>query len=81
MTAARLINRHGPLEQFPAEVLGDKRELALLFKTLATLRTDAPLFADVSALEWRGPTAQFAEFATRFDDPRLQARAAAAEAR
>src|SRR5690348_8651138 len=60
VTAARLINRHGPLEEFPAEVLGDNRELALLFKTLATLRTDAPLFGDVSAVEWRGPTSRFA---------------------
>lgn len=75
VTAARLINRHGPLEQFPAEVLGDKRELALLFKTLATLRTDAPLFADISALEWGGPTAQFEQFAQRFDDQRLFKRA------
>ena len=42
VTAARLVDKHGPLEDFPPEVLGDKRELALLFKDLATLRTDAP---------------------------------------
>ncbi len=61
VTAARLINRHGALEDFPADVLaGEKRELALLFKTLATLRTDAPLFENVTALEWRGPTRSFA---------------------
>src|SRR5690348_9754060 len=47
VTAARLINRHGTLEDFPPDVLGDRRELALLFKNLATLRTDAPLFRDV----------------------------------
>jgi 5'-3' exonuclease len=82
VTAARLINRHGPLEEFPAEVLGgEKRELALLFKTLATLRTDAPLFSDVSALEWRGPTPQFEEFGARLEDRRVVARAAAAAAR
>jgi 5'-3' exonuclease len=82
VTAARLINRHGPLEEFPAEVLGgEKRELALLFKTLATLRTDAPLFRDVSALEWRGPTPQFEEFGTRLEDRRVVARAAAAASR
>ena len=45
--AARLLNRHGPIEDFPPAVLGDRRELALLFKQLATLRTDAPLFERV----------------------------------
>src|SRR5687767_6260692 len=44
-TAAQLLNRHGAIESFPTAVLGERRELALLFKTLATLRTDAPLFA------------------------------------
>ena len=79
---AAMINRHGALEEFPAEVLaGDKRELALLFKTLATLRTDAPLFSDVSALEWRGPTPQFEEFGARLEDRRVVARAAAAASR
>ena len=59
VTAARLLNRYGRIEQFPAEVLGDQRELALLFKRLATLRTDAPLFSDVDELRWRGPTRGF----------------------
>ena len=54
-TAARLIGQHGHLEQFPASVLGENRERALLFKKLATLRTDAPLFDDVEQLRWRGP--------------------------
>src|SRR5258706_7906379 len=43
-TAGRLIARHGHIEQFPTEVLGNDRERALLFKNLATLRRDAPLF-------------------------------------
>ena len=81
VTAARLINRYGFLEQFPAEVLGGKRELALLFKTLATLRTDAPLFTDVSALEWRGPTPQFDAFGAKLEDRRVVERATAAAAR
>jgi 5'-3' exonuclease len=81
VTAARLINKHGPIEEFPAEVLGDKRELALLFKTLATLRTDAPLFEDVSALEWRGPTTAFAGLAERFEDRRVAKRAETAAQR
>src|SRR5687768_7246375 len=49
-TAARLLNRHGSIENFPPGVLGDQHELALLFKTLATLRTDAPLFSDADEL-------------------------------
>src|SRR6185503_11043297 len=54
-TAAQLINRYGPLEDFGPEVLNDEnRALALLFKDLATLRTDAPLFEDVDELRWRG---------------------------
>jgi 5'-3' exonuclease len=57
--AATLLSRYGAIELFPPEVLGDRRQLALLFKRLATLRTDAPLFADVGELEWRGPTAEF----------------------
>src|SRR5256885_5638977 len=56
-TAAQMITRYGPIESFPPEALGnDKRELALLFKNLATLRTDAPLYQDVEELRWRGPT-------------------------
>ena len=50
-TAARLIAQHGPIEQFPRELLGENRELALLFKNLATLRRDAPLFEDVDRLQ------------------------------
>jgi 5'-3' exonuclease len=78
VTAARLINRHGKLEDFPADVLGDRRELALLFKNLATLRTDAPLFHDVDELRWRGPTAPFDAFVQRTGDARIVARGQAA---
>ena len=71
VTAAHLLNEHGPIENFPSTVLGTNRELALLFKKLATLRTDAPLFADVDELEWRGPTAAFAAWVERMGDGRL----------
>ena len=71
ITAARLLNRHGPIESFPPAVLGDSRDLALLFKDLATLRTDARLFRDVEELRWRGPTNGFAACAERFGEPRL----------
>jgi len=69
--AARLLNRHGPIENFPPEVLGGNRALALLFKNLATLRTDARLFADVDELRWRGPTSAFAACAGRMGADRL----------
>ena len=73
-TAARLLNRHGIIEDFPAAVLGDSRELALRFKNLATLRTDARLFSDVAELCWRGPTDAFAGWTERMGDPRLLSR-------
>jgi len=70
--AAQLINRYGPLEDFPPDVLGnDNRVSALLFKRLATLTTDAPLFSDVDELRWRGPTPVFASVAERVEDVRL----------
>jgi len=70
-TAARLLNEHGPIEAFPPTVLGTNRDAALLFKRLATLRTDAPLFADVDDLAWRGPTPAFATWAGRMYDTRI----------
>jgi 5'-3' exonuclease len=73
-TAARLINQYGPLEDFPPEILNDNRENALLFKNLAKLRTDAPLFSDVEQLRWRGATKSFASVAERIGDPRLAER-------
>jgi len=75
-TAARLLTRYGVIENFPPAVLAeDQRALALLFKDLATLRTDAPLFRDVDALRWRGPTDPFTAWAERFGDARLLERA------
>ena len=75
VTARRLINRYGAIEDFPPEVLaGERREHALLFKRLATLRTDAALFADVEALRWRGPAEGFDAWAARIGDERLLAR-------
>ena len=76
VTAARLIGKYGALENFPPAVLGERRELALLFKTLATLRTDAELFSNVAELRWRGPTARFLAWTERLAAPRLLARSA-----
>ena len=78
--AARLINRHGAIEDFPLDVLGSNRDNALLFKTLATLRTDAPLFRDVDQLQWQGPMPGFDTEAARLGDPRLLARCERAKA-
>ena len=71
VTAARLLNQHGVIEDFPPTVLGGQRDLALLFKRLATLRTDAPLFRDMDELKWRGPTSEFAACAEHLGDARL----------
>jgi 5'-3' exonuclease len=79
--AARLINRFGPIERFGPNELGDSYERALLFKRLATLRTDAKLFDDVDELRWRGPTDAFAGWAARIGDARLLERAAKLAAR
>lgn len=49
-TAAQLLNLYGQIESFLPKVLGERRDLALLFKNLATLRTDAPLFETVETL-------------------------------
>ncbi|HVT44692.1 MAG TPA: 5'-3' exonuclease H3TH domain-containing protein [Thermoanaerobaculia bacterium] len=73
-TAASLIGRYGPIEQFPAATLGERRERALLFKTLATLRTDALLFSDVDELRWKGATESFEVAAERIGDERLALR-------
>jgi 5'-3' exonuclease len=69
--AARLVDRHGPIEAFPAAVLGPQQPQALLFKRLATLVDDAPLFDTVEALRWRGPTDGFAEWARQAAAPKL----------
>jgi 5'-3' exonuclease len=79
ITAAQLLNRHGSIENFPPAVLGARRDLALLFKDLATLRTDAPLFQDVDELRWRGPTPAFASWTERMEAPRLLERSLKAQ--
>ena len=71
VTAARLLNEYGAIETFPPSVLGEGRRVALLFKSLATLRTDALLFRSVDELRWRGPTSSFAEWAERMGASRL----------
>jgi 5'-3' exonuclease len=74
-SAARLLNQHGPIENFPKNILGGQRERALLFKRLATLRTDALLFTDVSQMRWAGPTPAFEQITTKIGAPALLIRA------
>jgi 5'-3' exonuclease len=69
--AVALLTRYGKIERFPLQVLGERRRLALLFKQLATLRTDAALFEGVNELEWRGPTAQFPAMCELLGAPEL----------
>ncbi len=82
-SAAAVLARYGHLEQIPddwcewkvnaanpgalARTLAAQRDRALLFRTLATLRTDVPLFESIDELQWTGPTSGFAALAARFD--------------
>jgi 5'-3' exonuclease len=77
--AASLLLRYGQIEKFPEDALGKRRELALVFKQLATLETEAPLFKRVDELKWDGPTPQFAQWSERLGD-KLIARAGKAAA-
>jgi 5'-3' exonuclease len=78
--AARLLERYGRIEDFPPHVLGERRALALLFKKLATLRTDVPLLHDIDELRWRGPTENFSSWCERLGARQLVARAGKAAA-
>jgi len=92
-SAAAVLARHGHLERIPARAaewdvsvrgseklaatLAEQRERAQLFRTLATLRADAPIGVDVDGLRWKGPRADFAAWSTRLGAPALHERAAA----
>lgn len=64
-----------------AETLRRERDLAVLFRTLATLRTDIALFEDVEQLRWNGPTPAFAALAARLRLPSAQIATATATPR
>lgn len=80
-SASRLLNKYGPIETFPKDVLGEKHQQAMLFKQLATLKTDAPTFKNIIELKWLGPTSKFAEFTAKAGEPRLLERAKAVAAK
>jgi 5'-3' exonuclease len=79
--AAAILKRFGHIEAIDDQRMNAHRELALLFKQLATLRRDAQLFDSVDALRWRGPTPSFAAFAQMIEAPELAQRAVKASAR
>ena len=79
VSAARLLNRYGAIEDFPPALLGNRRDQALLFKNLATLKTDVKLFRNIGELRWKGPTSAFAKWAERIETPRLLERALKAQ--
>ena len=58
--------------QASSDTLKAQRDLVFLFRDLATLRRDLPLFASVDDLLWKGPTPAFASFANRLDQARFQ---------
>jgi 5'-3' exonuclease len=82
-SSAAVLSKFGHLEAIPADAgewkvnvmsagalaktLAHNLDRALLFRTLATLRTDIPLFDDVEELRWAGPKPEFTGFAERFD--------------
>jgi 5'-3' exonuclease len=92
-SAATVLARYGRIEDIPVSVkswdvsvrnaatlsssLQADRERAMLFKTLATLRTDAPTFGVVDELRWRGPRDDFAEMAPRIGGADMMDRARA----
>jgi 5'-3' exonuclease len=75
--AVRLLNEYGPIEKFPDKILMKQKEQALLFKTLATLRTDAALFDNVEELRWKGPLSSFTTLTQKIKEPKLLERAEA----
>ena len=82
-SASAVLSRFGRLEAIPpnpkdwqlnisnlknlSEAFNSKRDLAFLFRDIATLRTDLPLFATVDDLLWKGPTTAFPSIADRLD--------------
>jgi 5'-3' exonuclease len=90
-SAAAVLFRFGHLEDIPedsqqwcvnaanaaglARTLARDRDRAFLFRDLATLRTDIPLFESIEELRWQGPTAEFPPLAALLDAATIQPRA------
>jgi len=96
-SASAVLARYGHLEAIPVEAgdwdvdvrgaarlaaaLDEYRAQALLFRELATLRTDVPVFANVDELRWTGPRPEFEQLAAHLGAPSLAQRARALAAR
>jgi 5'-3' exonuclease len=80
-SAADVIARFRHIEEMPDEALRGQKEQALLFKRLATLVIDAPLFESVDQLEWSGPRDDFTNYVDKMQDERILSRARNAYAR
>jgi len=63
-----------------AEALFADWDDALLFRTLATLRVDVPVFRSIDELRWRGPARYFKRTCERLKTPNLLQRALARNA-
>jgi 5'-3' exonuclease len=79
-TAAKLVNKYGAIESFPADVLGERKALALKFKELATLKADLPLFSNTDELRWAGPAEKFASWTAKAEAGRTLERSQKAAA-
>lgn len=89
-STAAVLAKFGHLESIPADwrewhvnatnasalalTFSEERQQALLFRTLATLRTDIALFDDVDQLRWNGPRPRFEKLAARFDSAKTEAK-------
>jgi 5'-3' exonuclease len=92
--AASVLSQYPHLEEIPkdwtewdasirrakvlSEALFGAWDDALLFRTLATLRLDVPVFDSVEDLRWKGPRSNFEEYCQRIKSPALLARAKSA---
>jgi 5'-3' exonuclease len=92
-SAGSVLYRFGHIEEIPddwrtwdvavrgvdrlAKTLVDNRDLAMLFKDLATLRAEESMFSNVDDLRWTGPTPEFEKVAANLDAPELASRASA----
>ena len=76
--AARLLNQYGPIQKFPASILGAQQAQAMLFKKLATLVTTVPVFKNIEELRWKGPVKAFDKWTAAIGSERLNTRVAKA---
>jgi len=62
-------------------VLFDEWSDAILYRVLATLKREVPVFEQVDELQWKGPRASFERVCERIESPELYGRVMAAQRR